>query len=76
MRRLSGQKFSTTETLLAAIADRLSILVWQNTDDGHKGRNQPQSILKQMTEADTKTKYKTFATGAEFDAALAALREN
>lgn len=30
--------------LLAAIADRLSILVWQPTEDGRRGRNQPKPI--------------------------------
>lgn len=35
----------TDSLLLATCADALKILIWQNTKDGRKGRNAPQSIL-------------------------------
>lgn len=31
--------------LLAEAVDRLSLLVWMQTEDGQKGRHQPQSIV-------------------------------
>lgn len=49
-RKLSNGKLSLEEMLLAVIADRLGVLVWQPTRDGHKGRNQPKSIYKALTE--------------------------
>lgn len=49
MRAMSGRRASTSEMLLAAIADRLSTLVWFKTEDGLKGRNRPASILERLT---------------------------
>ena len=46
--RLSGQRFDTDTLLLAAIADRLSWLVYANTKDAKKGKNKPQSILESL----------------------------
>ena len=45
MRTLSGTPVGLQEMLLAVIADAVKLLVWQNTEDGLKGRNQPRSIL-------------------------------
>lgn len=36
--------WTVSEHLLAIIGDRLALLVWQNTKDGHAGRNQPKPI--------------------------------
>lgn len=47
-RKLSGSDIGLDTMLLAAIADRLTILAWQNTEDGHKGRNKPKSILDDL----------------------------
>lgn len=46
---LSGQSISLQTALLAAIADRLGLLVWMGTEDGKAGRNRPASILGQLT---------------------------
>lgn len=71
MRKHTGQRFSNEEMLLAAIADRLSILCWQNTADGQKGRNQPRSILETMTaDHDEKQKLKGFDSLEEFKRAF------
>lgn len=43
--KLSGAVAPTDTMLLAAVADRLSLLVWMKTKDGSKGRNKPKSIL-------------------------------
>ena len=44
-RRLSGEKASKTELLLAAMVDRLSLLLWMQTEDGRNSINRPKSIL-------------------------------
>lgn len=43
--RLSDQPLRVDTILLAAIADRLGLLVWAQTEDGRRGRNRPQSII-------------------------------
>lgn len=49
MRALSGQQADLRDMLLAAIADRLSILVWFQTKDGQKGRRRPKSLVDLLT---------------------------
>lgn len=72
MRELNGDRVGQTTLLLAVIADRLGILAWQNTEDGHKGKNQPKSIVKQLTqEPANESVYQKFASGAEFKEAWA-----
>ncbi|MEU6204595.1 DUF5361 domain-containing protein [Micromonospora musae] len=41
---LSGDDWTRTEHLLAIVADRLGIVVWQRTRDGQKNRNRPKPI--------------------------------
>ena len=72
--KLAGVKISLEQSLLAAIADNLSILVWQNTDNGHKNRNKPQSMLKMLTEREDK-KVVGYATPEEFERAWKAATE-
>lgn len=50
MRAISGEKHTTDTMLLAAAVDRLSLLVWMQTKDGHNNRNRPASIIKQLTD--------------------------
>lgn len=38
------------EYLLAYIADRIANLVWMQSEDGYKHRNQPKMILPQLLE--------------------------
>ena len=67
-RKLSKQKLSLEEMLLAIIADRLGILVWHNTKDGKKGRNQPKSLFKDLTEEKKpKEELETFQTAEDFE---------
>lgn len=66
--QLGGIKVSRTEMLLAAMVDRLSLLVWTKTEDGRKGRNQPKSVLQIIT-GERKTDTVAFATEEEFVAA-------
>lgn len=44
-RKISGSRATTTEVLLAAAVDKLSTLIWFQTEDGHAGRNRPPSVL-------------------------------
>lgn len=67
MRKLSGAKAPPMLTLLAAIADRLSLLVWFQTKDGQKGRNRPKSILSELMK-ETEEKPLTFASPEAFEA--------
>lgn len=66
-RKLTGQKLSNEELLLALAVDRLSLLVWFKTKDGAKGRNRPESILMALLGDKTKeSEYQTFKTGKDF----------
>jgi len=67
---LAGSKFSAEIILLSAIADRLGVLVWQQTKDGAKGQNKPKSILEQLTAPEeTEDEPEVFATVEEYEAA-------
>ena len=48
MQQLSGAKAPAETTLLAITADAMRTLVWQNTKDGHSGKNPPKSILRMI----------------------------
>lgn len=46
--RLAGCRVRPLFFLSAMMADALNILVWQNTEDGHKGRNAPDRITRTL----------------------------
>jgi hypothetical protein len=74
--KLSGSKISLEQSLLASIADRLGILIWQKTKDGVKGNNVPKSILATLNgEAGEKeqSEMRVFESGEEFLKARAKL---
>ena len=75
MKTLSGARIGPDTALLAVIADALRILVWQATEDGHKGRNQPRSILAALTGGKSSGSGEGFATPEEFEAWRAAMLE-
>jgi hypothetical protein len=58
--KMSGTKVSAELMLLATCADALKLLLWQNTKDGAKGRNAPDSILSAIIGKEKET-------GAGFD---------
>lgn len=43
--KINNQNVSLSQTLLASIVDRLSLLCWLNSDDGRTGKNRPKSLL-------------------------------
>lgn len=46
--KLRGERLTKTEMLLAAAVDRLSVLIWQRTEDGHNSINPPNSVLDKL----------------------------
>lgn len=66
--KLSGRTATMSDMLLAAAVDRLSILVWQNSEDGRKGENRPASILSVLLGEGQEdgSDIQTFETGEDF----------
>ncbi len=69
-RKLSGQRLTIEQALQTFIIDKLSVMIWQNTKDGHKGRNFPESVYRKLSGLDDKKKdeLKAFKTVEEFEA--------
>lgn len=63
---MSGQKINADRMIRAGILDRLSILAWQNTEDGQRGRNEPESVLRSLL-GERESNTLSFETGADFD---------
>lgn len=53
-RKMANMTLTLEETLQAVILDKINILIWQNTKDGMKGRNMPESIYKKLEGLDEK----------------------
>lgn len=53
--KASGQTVSIDTLLLAGISDKLSTLVWFQTEDGQKGKNRPTSIIDLFTNNKTES---------------------
>lgn len=66
--KMVGQTVKTDTMLRASILDRLSILVWHNTEDGQNGINPPKSVLSDLLGQKTETDNLSFDSGADFDA--------
>lgn len=72
---ISGMPVDNTTILLASAVDRLSVLVWQNTEDGVKGKNAPPSILDNYLKKEEKPKSEitAFDSFSDYEAARAKL---
>lgn len=60
----------TLDTLLSAgILDRLSILIWQKTEDAQTGKNRPASVVDLLTgnAQEPETENISFASDKEFE---------
>lgn len=68
-RQISKQRLTLDQTLQAMIVDKLSILIWQNTKDGQKGRNVPKSLTIQLSGLDEKKKddYEVFDSIEDYE---------
>lgn len=69
IKRLMAKTPVGVDTLLrAAIADRLSLLVWFKTKDGRAGRNRPASFVSQLCAEKQDKQLWTFSSAEDFDA--------
>lgn len=75
-REMSGAKTSTEVMLLAAIVDRLSLILWAQTKDGQKGINRPEMITEKLTADDEDAvSYRVFNSPEDFRRAWNARNE-
>ena len=66
--KMAGMKIDFNTMLLAKICDDLNLLVWIQTKDGQKNRNQPISILAKLLNGDEKSDLVGFESADEFEA--------
>lgn len=68
MMKLSGTEVSLNSMLLSIIADNTSCIAWLNSTDGYKGINRPKSIVKALSESESKkgNDIRCFRTGKDF----------
>lgn len=71
--KISGARVNNEIWLLAAAVDRLSILIWQQSNDGAAGRNYPELITKKLIELDEPNEVIGFDSGKDFEEAWRAL---
>lgn len=66
--RLSGQKISFSNLLLAKIADASTLNLYTKTKDAQKNVNRPKSIIQEIfsEKEDKKKEYKKFKSGEDF----------
>ena len=68
MMKITKRTLKLETMLLAGILDRLSLLVWQNTEDGQKGENKPESMLMKLMGMDEdENEVAGFNTAEEFE---------
>lgn len=67
--KLSGQLVPIDTLLLAGISDKLSTLVWFQTEDGQKGKNRPTSLINLLTNSkeESKKEVVVFDSGEDFE---------
>ena len=66
MRRLSGARVDLRTALLARLVDGVMTLVWQQTKDGHNGRNPPRSVFDILMGGGDNEKPRAYASAADF----------
>lgn len=57
-KKVNGVRGTVTEVLLAQILDGVRFLCWAQTEDGRKGRHQPQSVASEFFVSEDKEKPK------------------
>ena len=69
--RLSGRQTATETLLLAAVLDRLSTLVWFQTEDGQVGVNRPKSLVAVLLgeTQEARRNVQSYETSEEFEQA-------
>lgn len=66
-KKLSNRNLSLEELLLAALVDRISLLVWANTKDAQKGINKPKSIVHLFERQNETKDYQGFDSIEEYE---------
>lgn len=76
--RVSKQRITLDQMLLARIADELAFIAWSKTVDGQKNRNRPASILESLMHPGNEKNedYNSYASGEEFAAAWRKIMED
>lgn len=64
----AGARADTQTLLLAMLADTARVIQWMLSEDGQKGRNRPQSVLRKITGSDEDAR--GYTSPAAFEAAL------
>lgn len=70
--KMTGQRYPDNILIQALVFDRLTQLVWMNSEDGRRNRNRPASLYEQLTKEPKKEEIMVFDSGEEFDRAYAA----
>lgn len=65
--KMSDSRYSLDSLLLAAIVDRLSLLVWLKTKDGAQGVNRPKSIMANLLGETEEKNTLAFQSPGEFE---------
>ena len=66
--KMAGMKIDFNTMLLSKICDDLNLLVWIQTKDGQKNRNQPSSILLKLLNGEEKNNLVGFKNADDFNA--------
>lgn len=66
--KISGTKVPLNDMLLSVIADNTSCIAWLNSSDGYKGINRPNSIVKALSEDESRKEndIRSFRSGEDF----------
>lgn len=67
--KMNNARYPMETMLLAAALDRVSLLVWLNTQDGEKGINRPESVLNHLLGEVDEKDVVAFETPEDFDVA-------
>lgn len=65
--KMSDSRYSLDSLFLAAIVDRLSLLVWLKTKDGAQGVNRPKSIMANLLGETEEKNILAFQSPGEFE---------
>lgn len=65
--KMNDKDVDTDTLLLAAITDRLSLLLWKDTKDGAKGVNKPDMLVDKFLNQKKESEFRVFDSFEEFE---------
>lgn len=65
--KMNNMRHSIDTMLLAALVDRMSLLLWTKTEDGMKGYNRPKSVFDQLMGEEKRNDIVAFDTPEDFE---------